>query len=56
MRIRLHSAFIMLSLVLAAPAFAATKQEKKVADATDVIDQLLRIPEQSIPPAMLSRA
>ena len=56
MRIRLHSAFILLSLVLAAPAFAATKQEKKVADATDVIDQFLRIPEQSIPPALLSRA
>jgi lipid-binding SYLF domain-containing protein len=56
MRIRLHSALILLSLVLAVPAAAATKQEKKVADATDVIDQFLRIPEQSIPPSLLSRA
>jgi len=56
MRIRFNSALILLSLILAVPANAATKQEKKVADATDVIDQLLRIPEQSIPPALLSRA
>jgi lipid-binding SYLF domain-containing protein len=38
------------------PAHAATKEEKRVADATDVIDQLLRIPEQSIPPSLLARA
>ena len=56
MRIRLITAFGLLSLVLAAPATAATKQEKKVADATDVVDQLLRIPEQSIPPSLLARA
>lgn len=56
MRIRFDSALILLSLILAVPANAATKQEKKVADATDVIDQLLRIPEQSIPPTLLSRA
>ena len=56
MRIRLISALVMLSLVFAASATAATKQEKRVADATDVIDQLLRIPEQSIPPTLLSRA
>jgi lipid-binding SYLF domain-containing protein len=56
MRIRLHSALILLSLILAVPATAATKQEKKVADATDVVDQFLRIPEQSIPPSLLSRA
>jgi len=56
MRIRSYMAFILLSLLIAVPAQAATKQEKKVADATDVIDQLLRIPEQSIPPSLLSRA
>jgi len=56
MRIRSFSAFVLLSLLLAIPASAATKQEKKVADATDVLDQLLRIPEQSIPPSLLSRA
>lgn len=38
------------------PADAATREERRVADATDVIDQFLRIPEQSIPPALLSRA
>lgn len=56
MRIQSNFAFILLSLLLALPAAAATKQEKKVADATDVIDQLLRIPEQSIPPSLLARA
>lgn len=56
MRIQLSSALILLSLLMALPTTAATKQEKKVADATDVIDQLLRIPEQSIPPSLLSRA
>ena len=56
MRIQLHTAFIILSLLLALPASAATRQERKVADATDVIDQFLRIPEQSIPPSLLSRA
>ena len=47
---------ILLSFLVAIPAAAATKEEKRVADATDVIDQLLRIPEQSIPPTLLSRA
>ena len=56
MRIRSLSAFVLLSLLLAIPASAATREEKKVADATDVVDQLLRIPEQSIPPVLLSRA
>jgi lipid-binding SYLF domain-containing protein len=56
MRIRSFIAFVLLSLLLAVPVQAATKQETKVADATDVLDQFLRIPEQSIPPALLSRA
>ena len=56
MRIRLTAGFIIVSLLAAVPATAATKQEQRVADATDVIDQILRIPEQSIPPALLSRA
>lgn len=41
---------------MALPANAATREEKRVADATDVLDQLLRIPEQAIPPTLLSRA
>jgi len=56
MRLRLTTSLILLSLLVAMSASAATKQEKKVADATDVVDQFLRIPEQSIPPALLARA
>lgn len=56
MRIRQITITILTSAIIAVPAFAASKEEKRVADATDVIDQLLRIPEQSIPPALLSRA
>jgi len=46
----------LLALVVALPAAAATKEENRVADATDVLDQLLRIPEQGIPATLLSRA
>ena len=45
-----------IALLLALPAMAATREERRVADAADVLDQLLRIPERSIPPALLSRA
>ena len=53
-----NTAFIVLlaGLCLSFDAFAATREEQRVADAADVIDQLLRIPEQSIPPSLLSRA
>jgi lipid-binding SYLF domain-containing protein len=37
-------------------AHAASKEETRVMDATDVVDQLLRIPEQGIPARLLSRA
>ena len=47
---------IACALLLALPVAAATREEKRVADAADVLDQLLRIPERSIPPALLSRA
>ncbi len=56
MRIRLGSTLLVLAMLALSPAQAATKQEQRVADATDVLDQLLRIPEQSIPPALLARA
>lgn len=46
----------MLSLLLALPAAAATQEERRVGDAADVLEQLLRIPEKTIPPALLSRA
>jgi lipid-binding SYLF domain-containing protein len=56
MRIRLGLALLVVATLALAPVHAATKQEQRVADATDVLDQLLRIPEQSIPPALLARA
>lgn len=56
MRIRLPFSIILLSLAVAMPAAAATPEEERVAAATDVIDQLLRIPEQSVPDVLLSRA
>ena len=46
----------LLALALALPAHAATREEERVADATDVINQLLHIPEQGVPPTLLSRA
>lgn len=56
MHIRLNCCLFALSLMVAIPAAAASKEENRVADATDVIDQILRIPEQSVPPALLARA
>lgn len=56
MRIRQYTFILLLSVFVAAPSHAATTEEKRVADATDVLDQILRIPEQAIPPALLSRA
>lgn len=47
---------LLISALAALPAAAATKEENRVIDATAVMDQLMRIPEQSIPPALLSRA
>ena len=47
---------VSLSLALATPAIAATAEEQRVADAADVLDQLLRIPEKTIPPSLLARA
>lgn len=46
----------LFALLLTSTGFAATREEKRVADAADVIDQLLRIPEKTIPPNLLSRA
>jgi len=46
----------VLALFITSPASAATREEKRVADAADVLDQLTRIPEKTIPPNLLSRA
>lgn len=56
MRIRQHSRTILIAILFAFPVAAATIEERRVSDATDIIDQLVRIPERSIPPALLSRA
>ena len=49
---------ISLALIVIAPgtALAETREEKRVTESADVLDQFLRIPEQSIPPTLLSRA
>ncbi len=46
----------LFALVFTSTASAATREEKRVADAADVLDQLLRIPEKTIPPTLLARA
>ena len=46
----------LLALAFTSAAQAATREEKRVADAADVIDQLSRIPEKTIPPNLLARA
>lgn len=56
MRLTQHIMAILIAMLAAFPAAAATKEENRVNDATAVMDQLMRIPEQSIPPALLSRA
>ena len=53
---RAQAFLIVIGFLLALPAAAATREEKRVADAADVLDQFLRIPEQSIPPTLLARA
>jgi lipid-binding SYLF domain-containing protein len=47
---------VAICVLFALPAAAATREEQRVGDAADVLDQLLRIPEKAIPPALLSRA
>jgi len=56
MRLRQYTLVVVLSFLMSLPAAAASKEENRIADATDAVDQLLRIPEQSVPPALLSRA
>ena len=46
----------LFALLTTSTADAASREEKRVGDAADVLDQLLRIPEKTVPPALLSRA
>jgi lipid-binding SYLF domain-containing protein len=54
--LRLNVFLLAMGLMLAMPTAAATREEQRVADAADVLEKFLRIPEKSIPPALLSRA
>ena len=56
MCIRQYILVVLISVFIALPATAATREERRVTDAADVLEQLLQIPEQSIPPTLLSRA
>jgi len=56
MRLRHLLIVFFCASLTAGPVMAASKEETRVQDATDVVDQLLRIPEQGVPSALLSRA
>lgn len=43
-------------LALLTPAGASTREEQRIGDAADVLDQLQRIPEKGVPPTLLARA
>ncbi|MBT8082989.1 MAG: lipid-binding SYLF domain-containing protein [Gammaproteobacteria bacterium] len=53
---RILTIVTLLTLAFTSSAFAATREEKRVADAADVVERLTRIPEKSIPPSLLSHA
>ena len=53
---RLLAMLSLLALIITSTSYGATREEKRVADAADVLDQLLRIPEKTIPPSLLSHA
>jgi lipid-binding SYLF domain-containing protein len=53
---KLPAFLLALGVLFAFPATAATTEEERVADASDIIDQLLRIPESKVPPSLLARA
>jgi len=50
------AATTLFAMLLTSTADAASREEKRVGDAADVLEQLLRIPEKTVPPALLSRA
>jgi len=53
---RILAIMIMLALASIATAQTVTREEKRVSDSADVLNQLARIPEKSVPPSLLSRA
>jgi lipid-binding SYLF domain-containing protein len=46
----------LFAMLFASVSEAASREEKRVGDAADVLEQLLRIPEKTVPPALLSNA
>jgi lipid-binding SYLF domain-containing protein len=50
------AAVALFALLLNSTAEAATREEKRVGDSADVLEQLLRIPEKTVQQALLSRA
>jgi lipid-binding SYLF domain-containing protein len=56
MRLRQFTISAIAFFLTIGVAHAASKEEARVLDSTDIVDQLLRIPEQGIPARLLSRA
>jgi len=56
MRLRQITLAVVFCIFAATTTYAATKEERRVLDSTDILDQLLRIPEQGVPSRLLSRA
>lgn len=56
MRLRQLTLAIILTVLTATTGIAASREETRVLDATDILDQLLSIPEQGIPARLLSSA
>lgn len=52
----LLAAATLFAMLLTSTGEAASREEKRVGDAADVLEQLLRIPEKTVPPALLARA
>jgi lipid-binding SYLF domain-containing protein len=46
----------LFTLLFASNSEATSSEEKRVGDAADVLEQLLRIPEKTVPPALLRKA
>ncbi len=57
MRMRIFvPVFVLCAVLSAAPAMAAGGEAARVASANDVMNQIMKIPEKSIPPALLQDA
>jgi lipid-binding SYLF domain-containing protein len=54
--IALTAMILFVFFLTSTPLFAASKQETKVNDAINVIDEIMAIPEKGIPPSLLRNA